>query len=438
MIIQILQFILGLSLLIVLHELGHFIPAIAFKTRVEKFYLFFDPWFSLVKTKIRGTEVGIGWLPLGGYVKISGMVDESMDKDQMSKPPKPYEFRSKPAWQRLIILSGGVTVNFIVAIIIYSGMMAYYGDTYVSNNSLKDGIWVNQLGQDLGLETGDRIVSIGGNEIDRFSEISIEMLLGAGSEMLVNRNNEIINIPITTEFVAEAIKSKSPWMTPRIPYFVKGFTDDSPAEIAGLVPGDKIISFNGASMLYFDQYITEIPKYANEEITLGVQRSDSVLFFNFTVAENGQMGVYYNNDLSKMFPLKTIKYSGFGAVKQGWNEAVSKLSFYVRQVKLIVQPKTGAFKEAGGFITIFQQYPSDWDWQYFWGFTAFLSIALGFLNILPIPALDGGHIVFVIIEMITGKAPPTKVMEVAQMIGFFILLSLFILANGNDIYKLFQ
>ena len=308
MIIQILQFILGLSLLIVLHELGHFIPAIAFKTRVEKFYLFFDPWFSLVKTKIRGTEVGIGWLPLGGYVKISGMVDESMDKDQMSKPPEPYEFRSKPAWQRLIILLGGVTVNFIVAIVIYSGMMAYYGDTYVSNKSLKDGIWVNELGRELGLETGDRIIAIDGNNLDRFSDISIEMLLGSGSTMQISRENKIITLPITTDFVAKAIESKAPWMTPRIPYFVKAFVEESPAEKAGILPGDKIISLNGQSMPYFDQYISEIPNFAGEEVTIGVLRADTKLSYTFSIGDNGQMGVYYKRNLSELFPLTTVKY----------------------------------------------------------------------------------------------------------------------------------
>ena len=438
MIIQILQFILGLSLLVVLHELGHFIPAIAFKTRVEKFYLFFDPWFSLFKTKIRGTEVGIGWLPLGGYVKISGMVDESMDKDQMAKPPEPWEFRSKPAWQRLIILLGGVTVNFIVAIVIYSGMMAYYGDTYVSNDSLKDGVWVNDLGHELGLMTGDRIISVGGDNLDRFSDIKIEMLLGSGSNVAVARGADIIMLPITTDFVAKAIESKAPWMTPRIPYFVKGFTENSPAGKTGLLQGDQIVSFNGVSMPYFDQYIKEVPNFAGQPVTIGILRSDSVISFDFTVSENGQMGVYYENNLAEFFPLTTIKYTGFGAVREGWNQSITKLGFYIRQVKLIFQPETGAYKEAGGFIAILQQYPTEWDWRYFWSFTAFLSLALGFLNVLPIPALDGGHVVFVLVEMITGKVPSTKIMETAQMIGFFLLLGLFVLVNGNDVFKLFQ
>ena len=205
MIIQILQFVLSLSLLVVLHELGHFLPAIAFKTRVEKFYLFFDPWFSLVKTKIRGTEVGIGWLPLGGYVKISGMVDESMDSEQMKQPAQPWEFRAKPAWQRLIILLGGVTVNFILAIVIYAGMMAYYGDTYIANDSLKGGVWVNHLGEELGLKTGDKIIAVDGKTLKRFSDVNIEILLGSGNDVTVERNGELMQLPITAAFVKSAI-----------------------------------------------------------------------------------------------------------------------------------------------------------------------------------------------------------------------------------------
>jgi regulator of sigma E protease len=438
MTIQILQFILSLSLLVILHELGHFLPAIAFKTRVEKFYLFFDPWFSLVKKKIGGTEYGIGWLPLGGYVKIAGMVDESMDTEQMKQPAQPWEFRSKPAWQRLVILLGGVTVNFIVAIVIYAGMMAYYGDTYVSNDSLKDGVWVNDLGEELGLQTGDRITAVDGKEIARFNDVNIEILLGSGKEMTVVRGSESLQIPITAAFVKSAIENKTPWMFPRVPYYVKAFTEDSPAMAAGLELGDKITGLNGHAMPYFDQFLDSVPAHAGQAVTLQYEREGVAGEIAFTVSDSGRMGVYWQDDVANLFPLTTVKYSGFSAVTQGWHQATSKLSFYVRQVKLMFQPETGAYKEAGGFITIMQQYPTEWDWQRFWNFTAFLSLALGFLNVLPIPALDGGHAVFVLIEMVTGKAPSTKVLEVAQMIGFFLLLGLLLLVNGNDIVKLFS
>jgi len=438
MTIQILQFILSLSLLVVLHELGHFLPAIAFKTRVEKFYLFFDPWFSLVKTKIRGTEVGIGWLPLGGYVKISGMVDESMDSEQMKQPAQPWEFRSKPAWQRLIILLGGVTVNFIVAIVIYAGMMAYYGDSYVANDSLKDGVWVNELGHELGLQTGDRIVAVDGKKLERFNDVNIEILLGSGKEMTIVRAGEMMTLPITAEFVKSAIENKAPWMFPRVPYYVKGFGEDSPAEAAGLQAGDLITGLNGQDMPYFDQFLDSIPAYAGRPVTLQFIRGEATQEIAFTVSDSGRMGVYWQDNLADLFPVTTVTYAGWDAVSEGWNQATSKLVYYVRQVKLMFQPETGAYKEAGGFYTIMKQYPTEWDWQRFWGFTAFLSLALGFLNVLPIPALDGGHATFVLIEMATGKVPSTRVMEIAQMVGFFLLLGLLLLVNGNDLLKAFQ
>ena len=435
MIIQILQFVLSLSLLVVLHELGHFLPAIAFKTRVEKFYLFFDPWFSLVKTKIWGTEVGIGWLPLGGYVKISGMVDESMDSEQVQQPAQPWEFRAKPAWQRLIILLGGVTVNFILAIVIYAGMMAYYGDTYIANDSLKGGVWVNHLGEELGLKTGDKIIAVDGKTLKRFSDVNIEILLGSGNDVTVERNGELMQLPITAAFVKSAIESQGPWMFPRAAYVVRDFMEGSPAQAAGLELGDKIMGLNGHAMPYFDQYMDSIPAYAGKQITLAFERDNTPMKITFSVSDSGRMGVWRQDDLAILFPLTTVKYSGLAAVGEGWNQATSKLVFYVRQVRLMFQPETGAYKEAGGFITIMKQYPTEWDWERFWGFTAFLSLALGFLNVLPIPALDGGHATFVIIEMVTGKTPSTRVMEVAQMVGFFLLLGLLLLVNGNDILK---
>lgn len=438
MTIQILQFILSLSLLVVLHELGHFIPAVAFKTRVEKFYLFFDPWFSLIKTKIRGTEVGIGWLPLGGYVKIAGMVDESMDSEQMKQPAQPWEFRSKPAWQRLIILLGGVTVNFIVAIIIYSGMMAYYGESYVANDSLKDGIWVNDLGRDLGLQTGDRILAVDDKILEKFNEVNIEILLGSGKDMSIQRGSEVLTLPITTAFVKSAIESRAPWMFPRVPYYVKSFSEDSPAMIAGLQVGDQITGLNGHSMPYFDQFLDSIPAYAGQTVQLQFLRAGEAQEISFSVTDSGRMGVYWQDNVADLFPLTTKKFSGVDAVTEGYHQAVSKLVYYVRQVKLMFQPETGAYKEAGGFYTIMKQYPTEWDWERFWNFTAFLSLALGFLNVLPIPALDGGHATFVIIEIVTGKVPSTRVMEVAQMIGFFLLLGLLLLVNGNDVVKMFQ
>lgn len=437
MLIQILQFVLGLSLLVVLHELGHLIPAIAFKTRVEKFYLFFDPWFSLFKTKIRGTEVGIGWLPLGGYVKISGMVDESMDKDQMRSEPKPYEFRSKPAWQRLIILLGGVTVNVITAIVIYTGMMAYYGETYVATEDLKGGVMVNELGRSFGLANGDVVMSINGELPRRFSDISIEILLGEGGDVVVDRSGQLITLPITNAFIAEILEAETPIMAPRMPYLVKGFTEASLADEAGLAVGDRLVALNGQSMHYVDEYFAAIPTHPGESIELSFIRGDDQFEVMVPVSDSGQIGVFREDDPKAIFPITTKTYSGFAAVGAGWNKTTSTLSSYARQVKLMVTPETGAHKKAGGFITILNQYPSTWDWQAFWGFTAFFSLALAFLNILPIPALDGGHAMFVIYEMIAGKPASTKVMEGAQMAGFFLLMALLLLVNGNDVMRLF-
>ena len=435
MIIQISQFILGLSLLVVLHELGHFIPAIAFRTRVEKFYLFFNPWFSLFKTNIRGTEVGIGWLPLGGYVKIAGMVDESMDTDGLKEEPKPYEYRSKKPWQRLIIIMGGVTVNFLVAVIIYAGMGSYYGEKYVDTADLKGGVWATEVAQIMGIKSGDVPVAVGGREIARFDEVSVEMLLNAGSNLTVLREGERVDLPITSEFIAKAIAEKAPWMFPRVPYVVKEFAPGSPAEKSGMQKGDALVALNGEELVYFDEYLDRIPNLSGTEVTVTVERGGQRLDLPLRVSDEGKMGVYYQDNLAAFFPVKTEQHGGFEALTYGWSRAVSTLSSYARQIKLIFQPETGAYKEAGGFLTILKQYPSTWDWEHFWGFTAFLSLALAFLNALPIPALDGGHAVFAIIEWVTGRAPSTRVMEVAQMIGFFLLLTLIVLANGNDLLK---
>lgn len=438
MIIQILQFVLGLSILIVLHELGHFIPAKLFKTRVEKFYLFFDPYFSLVKKKIGETTYGIGWLPLGGYVKIAGMVDESMDKEQMAEEPKPWEFRSKPAWQRLIILSGGVIVNFVLAIVIYSGMMAYYGEQVLSMDNLKYGIHVEEVGESMGLKSGDKIISINGKKVERFNNATMEILLGEGGDVVVERNGQELALPITTEFLNKAIADKSMILAPRLPYIAGYFSDSSRAKAAGLEEGDSLVALNGEPLLYYDQYLDEVPKFKNQEITVTAYRNGERKDITMKLGEDGKMGVGPNPDLNRYFTLDTYTYSGIDAIAAGWKTAIGKLDSYIRQFKLIFNSETGAYKEVGGFLTILKQYPSTWNWEHFWGFTAFLSIMLGFLNILPIPALDGGHVLFVLAEMITGRKPSTKFLENAQMVGFFLLLGLLIFANGNDILRLFK
>lgn len=428
------QFILSLSILIVLHEFGHFLPAKLFKTKVEKFYLFFNPWFSLFKKKIGETEYGIGWLPLGGYVKIAGMVDESMDTDFKNSEPKPYEFRSKPAWQRLIIMIGGVTVNVIVAIIIYAGILAYYGEEYLPTKNAEYGIVTDALMQDLGFQNGDQIVAVNGTPVENFLQIPMEIILQQGGEVQVNRAGQRVVIEVPETAIKTMIANPS-FIEPRTPYIVNGFHESSLADEAGLQMGDKLVGLNDKSIQFFDEFRSEVPKYAGQEVALAYERDGRVDTAVVPVAENGTIGVIRVTNLSQIFTLESKTYGMLEAIPAGVQKTYNSLANYLRQFKLIANPETGAYKSVGGFLTIGSQFPDTWDWQFFWGFTAFLSIMLAFLNILPIPALDGGHVVFVLYEMISRRKPNEKVLEYAQIAGFVILIGLMLFANGNDIIK---
>jgi regulator of sigma E protease len=435
MVIQLAQLILSLSILIVLHELGHFLPAIAFKTRVEKFYLFFDPWFSVFKKKIGHTEVGLGWLPLGGYVKIAGMVDESMDTDALKEPAKPWEFRSKKPWQRLVILLGGVTVNFVLAIVIYAGVMAYWGKQYVATSDLRYGVWALETGEALGLKSGDKVLTVNGKSVENFSAVQVEVLLGSGGVVTVERQGQRVDLPITDAFIKVALEAKEPLAMPRVPFVVDQFAPGSGAEKAGLIKGDSLVGLNGQPLAFYDEYLAALPALKGQTVQVDVVRDGKALTFPVALSDAGKMGIGPVFDLARYYPVRNETFGGFSAVAEGWNMSVERLTYYVRQFKVIFSPETGAYKEVGGFYAILKQYPDEWDWRGFWEFTAFLSIMLGFLNVLPIPALDGGHAVFVIVEMITGKAPSTRILEVAQTIGFFLLLALLLYANGNDILR---
>ena len=435
--IQASQFILSLSLLIILHELGHFIPAKLFKTRVEKFYLFFDPWFSLFKKKVGDTEYGIGWLPLGGYVKISGMVDESMDTEQLKEPPKPYEFRSKPAWQRLIIMVGGVTVNVLLAIAIYAGMLMYCGESYLPNSNVRFGIAPTEVGKSLGLEAGDRVIAVNGKLMENFSDVPLEIVLAGGGDILIDRQGQEVVIPLDESRIQEIIRAKSKFIDLRIPYIAGGFTEDSPAERAGMQVGDELVAFNGHDMRFFDQYRDSIPAHVGQPVRVTVLRNKEPITINFTIPEGGFMGVR-PGDVESYFEFRTRQYGFFEAIPAGFSRAGKMLGDYIRQFKLILNPDTGAYKEVGGFLMIAKQFDNQWNWEKFWSFTAFLSIMLAFLNILPIPALDGGHVVFLLWEMVTNKPAPQKILEYAQVVGFVLLLGLIVLANGNDIFRLFS
>ncbi len=437
MLIQIAQFLLGLSLLIVIHEFGHFLPAKYFGIRVSKFYLFFDYKFSILKKKIGETEWGIGWIPLGGYVKIEGMVDESMDTENLNEEPEDWEFRAKPPWQRIIVLTGGVIMNFLTAYFIYVFLLMGYGKDYLPNESLVNGVWTNEIGLEMGIQNGDRVLRIGDYTPESFSETALEILLSQGEDLVVDRNGQEVRIPIAVEFIEDMIKNKRypGLIKPRMPYVVGGFTEDSFGKTAGLDVGDSIVGLNGTEMLFFDQYKTMLPTYAGKDISLAFYRKGIADTLDFTLPESGRLDVYNTTEVFKYYEIKNKPYTFTAALTGAGDEVAAKLNGYVRQFKLIFNPKTEAYKEVGGFLTILKQYDKIWDWRHFWEFTAFLSIMLGFLNILPIPALDGGHVVFTVIEMITGKKPSIKVLEIAQMIGFFILLGLLVFANGQDILR---
>ncbi|MFD2100428.1 RIP metalloprotease RseP [Flagellimonas iocasae] len=442
--IQTIQFFLSLSLLIVLHELGHFIPAKIFKTRVEKFYLFFDVKFSLFKKKIGETVYGIGWLPLGGYVKISGMIDESMDTEQMKEEPKPWEFRSKPAWQRLIIMLGGVTVNFILAVIIYIGMAYAYGDQYIPMNSLKDGIWVTEteIGDELGIKTGDKIIAVDGNEIKSFDDVFVELI--NGNSITIERDGQRIEKEIPIDFISTLLEDedKVRFLNLRVPFVVNKIPKDSQNKTAGFQPKDKFVSINGSEAIYRDQVMGFLQNNKGKDIDVVVKREDgSQANLVAKVNNEGKLGLevggYTMQDLQNdgFFEIKTQNYSFMEAIPAGINKGVNTLSSYVKQLKKIFNPQTGAYKGVGGFAAIGSMFPGTWNWVAFWSTTALISIILAFMNILPIPALDGGHVMFLLYEMITGRKPSDKFLEYAQMIGFFLLIALLLFANGNDLYK---
>ena len=441
--IKALQLILSLSILVVLHELGHFIPAKLFKTKVEKFYLFFDPWFSLVKKKIGDTEYGIGWLPLGGYVKISGMIDESMDKEQMQKPPQPWEFRAKPAWQRLIIMTGGVAVNLLLGVLIYSMTLYTYGDKYLANDNLVDGVWcIDELSKELGFISGDKILAVGEEPVERFSSILEKML--SAKTVTIERDGERKLITIPDNFIERLIDNeKSMLFYPRIPPIISSIIENSNCEKAGFQTKDRILSVDGISISYNDEMAGVLSNYIDSVVSIEVLRDEEEISLQTRVGKDATIG-YYPALLTfsqleelNIYTMTYQTYSLVSSLPAGYNKAVSKLGGYIDQFKLILSPSSGAYKGLGGFGAIGSLFPSQWDWERFWNLTAFLSLMLAFLNILPIPALDGGHVLFLLYEMVVGKAAPEKFMEYAQVIGMLLLLGLVVYANGNDIIKLF-
>jgi regulator of sigma E protease len=434
--IKIIQFILSLSILIIIHELGHFLAARYFNTRVEKFYLFFNPWFSIFKKKIGDTEYGIGWLPLGGYVKISGMIDESMDKEQLNKPAQPWEFRSKPAWQRLIVMLGGVTFNVILAVLIYIVMLSVVGEQYLPARNVKYGIVADSLAQDIGLRTGDKILMLNGEEVDDFTEIPREFVMGSVNTVTIERNGELTDLNVPEDFFAKIISNRgADFMSIRFPFIAAGFLEGSVAEQAGVREGDHIIGINDHETWSFEEFRSVIGNYAGKDVILHVLRDEQRLSFPVSLPETGLIGVYLK-PMNEMFEFEKREYSFLEAIPAGTVKAWDTTVNYLEELRLLFKPEVKAHESLGGFITIGSIFAPTWDWVHFWTITAFLSIILAVMNILPIPALDGGHVMFLMYEIIVGRKPSDKFMEYAQTAGMVLLLGLILFANFNDVMRL--
>jgi regulator of sigma E protease len=438
--IRILQFLLSLSILVIIHELGHFMMAKIFKTRVEKFYLFFDPWFSLFKFKKGETEYGVGWVPLGGYVKISGMIDESMDVEQMKRPPEPWEFRAKKSWQRLLIMTGGVIFNVLLAFLIYIMVLFAWGETYLPTSSVKYGVVTDSTGHALGLRNGDIFLSADNLPIERFTDIRNDIILNGRKSVQVQRGGEKVDVQITSDIVPKMLKGKF-LIEPRRPFnpYVIVYVDkDSPAKSAGIQPGDTIKGINDSTFEYFDQFQGMLGLHKGEPVKVNLQRNGKPMTIEVVPSKAGKLGIADSRTYAEIFELKTIKYNFFQSVPAGVKTGIKAASDYLKQFKLIFSRHTKGYESLGGFITIGSIFPPVWDWQIFWNLTAFLSIILAIMNILPIPALDGGHVMFLLYEVITGRKPSDKFLEYAQIVGMIILFALLIYANGNDVVRLLR
>lgn len=439
LVIQIFQFVLSISILVILHELGHFLPAKWFKTKVEKFYLFFDPWFSLAKKKVGDTEYGIGWLPLGGYVKIAGMIDESMDTEQMKKPAEPWEFRSKPAWQRLIIMLGGVTVNFFLAWFIFGALSFFNGEVYYDNSKIEHGISVSKAGEKMGLKTGDKILKIDGKEAESFRASVMDMLFA--DEVMLLREGKEITIDIDKEGVGEVLKEGAiSYVGVRFPVIVDSVAEGTGASKAAIMKGDKIVGVNHQPTKFYDQLEKVLLENKGKNVELEYIRKGEHYKVEAKVDNQGRLGfrVDRNPGMEILEKAKVTKEFGFFAsIGRGFERTIESLTQQVKQFKIIFNKKTEGYKQVSGPIGIVKIMPTEFNWVVFWSFTATFSVWLAFLNLLPIPGLDGGHVMFTLWEMITGKPASQKVLEIAQTIGVVFLLGLMILIFGNDIYKLF-
>ena len=482
--IKALQLILALTILVVVHEFGHFITARIFKTRVEKFYIFFNPNFSLFRCKkVHGkwrfaffsknvpekyitheridpvtnkkettyesidlstlpsddwrtdedsTEFGIGWIPLGGYCKIAGMIDESMDLEQMKQPAQPWEFRSKPAWQRLIVMVGGVVMNIITAYVIFTGLLISQGSQYLPTSEVnKYGIQTSEVARELGLKDGDKILSVNGKYIEDFSHVTMELLLENSEYIEVERNGEKVKVELPEDAVAKIINNPTYLIKQREPFVIDGIGEGSIAQQVGMQKGDRIVKINDIDVPYYDDFSRNIVGFVNQNVTIAAIRNNDTLTFDVQLSSDAKLGVIRASLLER----KTQEYTFFEAIPEGFHKTGKELSDYWKQLKIIFKPSNKAYESLGGFISIGSIFPSSFNWIVFWHWTAFLSIILAVMNILPIPALDGGHVLFLLYEIITRRKPNDKFMEIAQMVGLFLLLGLLIFANGNDVLR---
>lgn len=431
------QLIVGLSILVFVHELGHFLAARMFKIRVDKFYIFFDAWgYKFFSKKIGETEYGIGWLPLGGYVKIAGMIDESMDKEQMKQPAQPWEFRSKPAWQRFIVMIGGVTMNIILGIIIYTAWLLYFEEGYVPVSEInKNGIYAYQLAREIGLQTGDKIIAVNGNSVERYKDIN-NPKVWLSDHLTIIREGKKMSISVPQNLFTKIIKvGKGNFISQEnFPFQIDSVVQNTPADSAGLKSNDKIISINGESTLIYGQFRESVQSNAGKQVQLTIARNGDTINLNSRVNEDGTLGVVtiFNRNS------EIVKYSIPNAIKYGVKDAFGELIYgTIIPFGKIFKGEIKPGESLQGPIGIAKIYGSTWDWKRFWYITALISMVLAFMNLLPIPALDGGHVVFILVEMVTRRQVSEKVIEKAQIVGMVILFTLMAYAIGNDIMKMF-
>jgi regulator of sigma E protease len=435
---KLLQLFLSLTILVTLHEFGHFFFAKRFKCRVDKFYLFFDflfPFagvlnFPLFKKKIGDTEYGIGWFPFGGYVSIAGMVDEQMDKSLTERPPEPWEMRAKPAWQRLLIMMGGILVNLFLGIFIYWMVLFVWGKETLPVKNLTYGISCDSLALDMGFKNGDKVISVDGKPVTSLNRVTLEMIMNIAKTVQVERNGATVNIPITSDQIGLLLKDlkHSDFIGVRIPAEVDTVFKGSPAEKAGLKHGDRLLAINSTPTLFFDEFRGEVRKDAGKDIDITLLRNNDTVHTNTSVNSEGSIG--FLAERAKFIKKEKVSFGIGGSFTQGVKDAYETIVMQVKQLAVVFTVKD-AHKQVGGFYTMYKTLPDEWDWEYFWKRTAMFSLVLAFMNFLPIPMLDGGYILFILIEMVSRRKVPDKVLYYANYVGLVIILGLMIWANTD-------